>query len=67
MAEKYDSDEILDVAKVLIRTAREQVTDPMVAKMALEAAASQIEREVVAQVHAQAYLNALTGGGKADA
>ncbi len=61
MSKTYDSDQILENAKALIKLARQQHDDPMAAKMALEAAASQIERETVAQVHAQAMFNALKG------
>jgi hypothetical protein len=61
MSKEYDTDQILEAAKVLISMARKQSSDPMAAKMALEAAATQIEREYTAAVHAQALFNALKG------
>lgn len=59
MPKNYNSDQILESAKSLIKLAREQSADPMEAKMALEAAAAQIEREVMAGVLAQTMYNAL--------
>jgi hypothetical protein len=59
MIKEYDTNAVLEAAKALVKLAREQSDDPMVAKMALEAAASQIEREVMAGVLAQTMYNAL--------
>jgi hypothetical protein len=59
MIKEYDTNAVLEAAKLLIKLARQQASDPMEAKMALEAAAAQIEREITAGVHAQAFYNAL--------
>lgn len=49
MAKDYDTDAIFDSAKELTKTARRlSGGDPQAAKMALEAAAGQIEREIMA-------------------
>lgn len=62
MANDYNSDDILESAKALIRKSRElHQGDPQAAKMALEAAASQIEREIMAAAQAQALFKALRG------
>lgn len=59
MSKTYDSDQILENAKALIKLARQQHDDPMAVKMALEVASTQIEREVTSEAHAQAIFNAL--------
>ena len=62
MQNKYDSDSILDATKILIKKARElSGGDPQVAKMALEAASQQIEREVNADVTVCLLHKALKG------
>lgn len=62
MVKHYDTDAIFDSAKDLIKKARALSNgDPQAAKMALEAAASQIEREVMAAGQAQALFKALKG------
>ena len=57
----YDTDTVLDDTKLLVRTAREQNSNPQCQIMALKAAAEQIEREVMAAVQAKVMFNLLNG------